>query len=172
MTRQRSHFILIAENHTPRPQIYALTLMVSIPTLQRRLVQRPYHPTIPDAGTGLRVLGQMVHIWDAPRPNRPEGFDRLYILDEGMQPSNGVWGDRAAEVILDIGRNGAVEFGERVAFTAPRGGGTRGRGRGEHRGRGGARGWDRGPWRDPIMHSDSRGLQAAAEEGSRANGLT
>lgn len=146
--------------------------MVSIPTLQRRLVQRPHHPTIPDADTGLRVLGQMAHIWDAPRPNRPEGFDRLYILDEGVQPSNGVWGDRAAEVILDIGRNGAVEFGERVAFTASRGDGTGGRGRGEHRGRGGARGWDRGPWRDPAMHSDSRGLQAAAKEDSRANGLT
>lgn len=144
--------------------------MVSIPTLQRRLVQRPHHPTIPDADTGLRVLGQMAHIWDAPRPNRPEGFDRLYILDEEMQPSNGVWGGRAAEVILDIGRSGAVEFGERVAFAAPRGGGTRGRGRGEFRGSGGRGSWDRGPWRDPAMHRDSRELQA--EEADRSDGIT
>ncbi|ORY34808.1 AAA domain-domain-containing protein [Naematelia encephala] len=86
--KQRSHFIAIADQQTPRPQVHCLIFDMTHPTLEKRLIKRPTHPTIPDSETGLRVLGQMKAIWDPPRQNRSEGFDRVLVLDESGLPDN------------------------------------------------------------------------------------
>lgn len=152
---QRAHFIALAENASSRPKVCALTLDVSIPTLQARLGERVSHPTIPDAETGIRVLNQMTAIWDPPRLNRAEGFDRVYTLPESRQPPRGIWtSERLGAVLDDIEAEGETETGPRYVSvnTANRGRGGyaargRGYGHGEHRGGGRGGHWGHEPYR-------------------------
>jgi hypothetical protein len=152
---QRAHFIALAESAIPRPRIYALTLNVSLSTLQARLTERLSHPTIPDAETGIRVLNQMTATWDPPRPDRAEGFDRVYILPEICQPAGGVWTDELLGAVLDdIEVKGKEERGPRYVSTSAAGrgrGGYNARGRGygtvDHRGGGRGGSWGQEPYR-------------------------
>ncbi|WWC92741.1 uncharacterized protein L201_007700 [Kwoniella dendrophila CBS 6074] len=112
---QRSHFINIALEHQPQPKTYALILSVSQATLEERLRIRPDHPTIPDAETGIRVLRQMGSQYNPPKPEEPEGFDKIYELLEVDQPIDGIWSDERLEDVLGkIEQNGSREIGERI----------------------------------------------------------
>ena len=135
--RQRGHFISIADAQHVRPKTLCLVFNVSLPTLQQRLITRPSHPTIPDAETGIRVLGQMDRLWSPPRKDSSEGFDRVLVLEESEQPIGGIWARNDLEMVLRrIETEGMIEVGERVRTDAGRGGwrgrgylsGTRGRG--------------------------------------------
>lgn len=78
-------------------------LEVSQATLEQRLIDRPTHPTIPDADTGLRVLAQMMDVWSPPVLGGNEGIDRVLTLKETDQPEDAVWGlEEVTEVLRRI----------------------------------------------------------------------
>lgn len=89
---QRSHFINLARSLrsvSPTPRIYSLVFDVSISTLEARLAIRPDHPTLKDPDTALRVLRQMLAQFQPPgqvRGGRPEGIDKIFVLEEVDQP--------------------------------------------------------------------------------------
>lgn len=134
---QRAHFISLARTHSSKSKIYALTLDISLSTLRSRLAVRPSHPTLPDPETALRVLGQMKASYDPPRPNRSEGFDRIYVLTEDRQPVGGEWGvDDVKNVLRDVQENGEKETGDKVRMGTVVGPGIQ-NGAGGYAGRGG-----------------------------------
>jgi hypothetical protein len=146
MNRQRSHFINIADQQHPRPLVYALYLSVSIPTLEERLSLRTSHPTLADPKLAMTVLSDMNRQLSIPTPEGGEGFDKIYTLDETLQPANGYWTEKDLERVLgSIRTAGQAETApRRVVENRPattnnsRGGGydpSRGmtmRGRGDH----------------------------------------
>ncbi|WVR08107.1 hypothetical protein IAU60_005153 [Kwoniella sp. DSM 27419] len=139
---QRSHFIAIADHHRPRPQVWCLVLSVSPDTLERRLITRETHPTIPDAETGLRVLRQMWSQFSPPSVTGTvaEGFDRVHVLDEREQPVDGKWSRQKLESILDhVESRGIKESGQRRALDRGEAPYRRG-----HAPDPGSRGWARG----------------------------
>ncbi|RXK41808.1 hypothetical protein M231_00807 [Tremella mesenterica] len=131
---QRAHFVNIAKTHRPPPRIWALVLPVSRQTLEARLATRKDHPSIQDFDTALRVLDDMSRQFDPPTPQRPEGFDRIFVLPELHQPR--VWEDIAINRVLnDVSARGMTEIalprlanGESHAGRGSHGGGWRGRG--------------------------------------------
>jgi hypothetical protein len=117
MSSQRSHFINIADQHHPRPLVYALYLSVSIPTLEERLSLRTSHPTLADPKLAMTVLRDMNRQLSIPTPEGGEGFDRIYTLDESLQPANGNWTEEDLERVLGlIGAKGQAETVPRRAM--------------------------------------------------------
>lgn len=119
--RQRSHFINIADQNQPRPLVYALYLSVSIPSLEKRLSLRTSHPTLADPKTAMMVLRDMNRQLSIPTPEGGEGFDKIYTLDEPLQPMNGEWTENDLERVLGlIQSDGQAETGSRrVLETRP-----------------------------------------------------
>ena len=148
INRQRSHFINIADQHQPRPRVYALYLSVSVSALEERLSLRKIHPTLADPNLAMMVLRDMTRQLRVPVPEGGEGFDKIYTLDETMQPQGGIWTTKDLELVLGlIETDGEVETGPRqIIHNRPA---FNGRGRGYASGRGvnggrGGRGDDHG----------------------------
>jgi hypothetical protein len=114
MNRQRSHFINIAYQHVPRPRIYALYLSVSVSSLEERLSLRTVHPTLSDPKLAMTVLRDMTRQLRVPTPESCEGFDKIYTLDESLQPLGGIWKEEDIERVLSlIEAEGEAETGPR-----------------------------------------------------------
>ena len=150
--RQRSHFINIADQHQPRPLVYALYLSVSIPSLEKRLSLRTSHPTLADPKTAMMVLRDMNRQLSVPTTEGGEGFDKIYTLDESLQPTNGDWTENDLERVLGlIQSDGQAETGPRRVLETRPAATNHSRGRGfdpsrgmNGRGRGAYQGYPRG----------------------------
>ncbi|WRT69636.1 uncharacterized protein IL334_006625 [Kwoniella shivajii] len=150
---QRSHFISIADTYTPKPKIYCLILIVSNITLEKRLLNRPDHPTIPNFETGLRVLRQMGPQYQPPSCEQggSEGFDKILELQEIDQPLQGIWTANDIQRVLErIEFQGRNEIGHRMIIPSTT--------NVIHRGRGNGRGqWTRGRGTSTTGWNDRRG---------------
>jgi hypothetical protein len=165
MSRQRSHFINIADQHHPRPLVYALYLSVSIPTLEERLSLRTSHPTLADPKLAMTVLRDMNRQLSIPTPEGGEGFDKIYTLDELLQPANGDWTEEDLERVLGLIRSeGQAETGPRRVVENRPAGTNNLRGRGYDPSRG-INGRERGD-----HHAYSRGGYGGGGYGRDGNG--
>ncbi|KAL7425040.1 hypothetical protein Q5752_000728 [Cryptotrichosporon argae] len=118
---QRAHFVSLAYAQHPRPQVYALVLPVRRSTLLARLAARTGHPTLPDAETAQRVLGEMEGVFSPPLPGGEEGFDRVFELGEEAQPPGGLWAVEEPQTRTDA--HAEVGQAGRQWQRPPRGGG-------------------------------------------------
>lgn len=124
---------------------------MSIPTLEARLALRTSHPTLADPKTAMMVLADMKRQLRPPSPEGGEGFDKIYTLDESLQPPEGVWTVDDIERVLDlIESEGAQETVPRrlIENRPPANYGANGGGRGfdpnRARGRGRGAGYSNG----------------------------
>jgi hypothetical protein len=78
------------------------------------------------------VLRDMTRQLRVPTPEGGEGFDKMYTLDESLQPQGGIWKEEDLERVLDlIETEGMAEVGpRRVVEARPVANPNWGRGRG------------------------------------------